>query len=69
MPAKVGYLVIDEAGPERLASFWCGLLAVTVDAAAGLSRGRPASGRASAGGAWRIRRVNEFDLDVLPAGA
>jgi hypothetical protein len=23
MPAKVGYLVIDAAEPERLASFWC----------------------------------------------
>lgn len=31
MPAKVGYLVIDTAAPERLAPFWCGLLAVSVD--------------------------------------
>lgn len=31
MPAKVGYLVIDTADPERLAPFWCGLLAVSVD--------------------------------------
>jgi predicted enzyme related to lactoylglutathione lyase len=30
MPAKVGYLVIDAADPERLAPFWCGLLAVGV---------------------------------------
>ena len=35
MPAKVGYLVIDAADPERLALFWCGLLAVTVDTAIG----------------------------------
>jgi predicted enzyme related to lactoylglutathione lyase len=35
MPAKVGYLVIDAADPERLASFWCGLLAVSVDATIG----------------------------------
>jgi predicted enzyme related to lactoylglutathione lyase len=31
MPAKVGYLVIDAAEPERLAPFWCGLLATGVD--------------------------------------
>jgi len=31
MPAKVGYLVIDAADPERLAPFWCGLLATGVD--------------------------------------
>jgi len=31
MPAKVGYLVIDAADPERLAEFWCDLLAVSVD--------------------------------------
>jgi predicted enzyme related to lactoylglutathione lyase len=30
MPAKVGYLVIDAADPERLAPFWCGLLATGV---------------------------------------
>ena len=35
MPAKVGYLVIDAADPERLAPFWCGLLAVSVDTAIG----------------------------------
>jgi hypothetical protein len=35
MPAKVGYLVIDAADPERLASFWCGLLAVSVDTTIG----------------------------------
>ena len=35
MPAKVGYLVIDAADPERLAPFWCGLLAVSVDATIG----------------------------------
>lgn len=31
MPAKVGYLVIDTADPPGLATFWCGLLDVTVD--------------------------------------
>jgi predicted enzyme related to lactoylglutathione lyase len=35
MPAKVGYLVIDAADPERLAMFWCGLLAVSVDTTIG----------------------------------
>jgi predicted enzyme related to lactoylglutathione lyase len=35
MPAKVGYLVIDAADPERLAPFWCGLLAVNVDTTIG----------------------------------
>jgi predicted enzyme related to lactoylglutathione lyase len=35
MPAKVGYLVIDAVDPERLASFWCGLLAVSVDTTIG----------------------------------
>jgi len=35
MPAKVGYLVIDAAEPERLAPFWCGLLAVSVDVTIG----------------------------------
>jgi predicted enzyme related to lactoylglutathione lyase len=35
MSAKVGYLVIDAADPERLALFWCGLLAVSVDTAIG----------------------------------
>ena len=30
MPAKVGFLVIDTVDPERLAPFWCGLLAVEV---------------------------------------
>ena len=35
MSAKVGYLVIDAAAPERLALFWCGLLAVSVDTAIG----------------------------------
>lgn len=35
MPAKVGYLVIDAADPERLAPFWCGLLAVSVDTTIG----------------------------------
>jgi hypothetical protein len=28
MPVSVGYLVIDANDPERLAQFWCGLLAV-----------------------------------------
>jgi hypothetical protein len=31
MPPKVRYLVIDAAGPERLAPFWYGLLATGVD--------------------------------------
>jgi len=35
MPAKVGFLVIDTADPERLAPFWCSLLAVSVDTAIG----------------------------------
>ncbi len=35
MPAKVGYLVIDTVDPQRLAPFWCGLLAVRVDTAIG----------------------------------
>ena len=35
MPTKVGYLVIDAVDPERLAAFWCGLLAVQVDATIG----------------------------------
>jgi predicted enzyme related to lactoylglutathione lyase len=35
MPARVGYLVVDAADPERLAPFWCGLLAVSVDATIG----------------------------------
>ena len=35
MPAKVGYLVIDAADPERPAPFWCGLLAVIVDTTIG----------------------------------
>jgi predicted enzyme related to lactoylglutathione lyase len=35
MPAKVGYLVIDAADPERLAPFWCGLLATGVDVTIG----------------------------------
>ena len=35
MPAKVGYLVIDAVDPELLASFWCGLLAVSVDTTIG----------------------------------
>jgi predicted enzyme related to lactoylglutathione lyase len=35
MPAKVGYLVIDTVDPERLAPFWCDLLAVRVDTAIG----------------------------------
>jgi predicted enzyme related to lactoylglutathione lyase len=35
MAAKVGYLVIDTADPATLARFWCGLLAVTVDAEIG----------------------------------
>ena len=35
MPAKVGFLVIDAADPERLAPFWCDLLAVSVDATIG----------------------------------
>lgn len=30
MPAKIGYLVIDTVDPDRLAPFWCGLLAVKV---------------------------------------
>ena len=30
MPAKVGYLVIDSAEPEKLAPFWCSLLSVSV---------------------------------------
>jgi predicted enzyme related to lactoylglutathione lyase len=32
MPAKVGYLVIDTVDPDRIAPFWCGLLAVKVNA-------------------------------------
>ncbi len=35
MPAKVGYLVIDTVDPQRLAPFWCGLLAVRVDTTIG----------------------------------
>jgi len=35
MPAKVGYLVIDTVDPDRLARFWCALLAVQVDAMIG----------------------------------
>ena len=35
MPAKVGYLVIDTVDPERLAPFWCSLLAVKVDTTIG----------------------------------
>ena len=35
MPAKAGYLVIDAVDPERLTSFWCGLLAVSVDTTIG----------------------------------
>jgi predicted enzyme related to lactoylglutathione lyase len=35
MPASVGYLVIDANDPERLARFWCGLLAVGVEATIG----------------------------------
>jgi predicted enzyme related to lactoylglutathione lyase len=35
MPAKVGYIVIDAADPDRLAPFWCSLLAVNVDTAIG----------------------------------
>jgi hypothetical protein len=31
----VGYLAIDSTDPERLASFWCGLLGVMVDTAIG----------------------------------
>ena len=38
MPAKMGYLVIDAADPAALAGFWCGLLAVTVDAKLGKNR-------------------------------
>jgi predicted enzyme related to lactoylglutathione lyase len=35
MPAKVGFLVIDTVDPQALAPFWCGLLAVKVDATIG----------------------------------
>ena len=35
MPAKVGYLAIDAINPDRLASFWCGLLDVNVDTTIG----------------------------------
>jgi predicted enzyme related to lactoylglutathione lyase len=35
MPASVGYLVIDANDPERLAQFWCGLLAVEVETTIG----------------------------------
>ena len=35
MPAKVGYLVIDTVDPQRLAPFWCGLLAVRADTTIG----------------------------------
>jgi predicted enzyme related to lactoylglutathione lyase len=35
MAAKVGYLVIDAIDPQQLAGFWCGVLAVSVDATIG----------------------------------
>ena len=35
MPASIGYLVIDTTAPERLESFWCRLLEVTVDTTIG----------------------------------
>jgi predicted enzyme related to lactoylglutathione lyase len=35
MAAKVGYLVIDSVDPDRLATFWCALLGVKVDATIG----------------------------------
>jgi predicted enzyme related to lactoylglutathione lyase len=30
VPAKVGYLIIDTADPDRVVPFWCSLLDVTV---------------------------------------
>ena len=35
MAASVGYLVIDSIEPPELATFWCALLGVTVDATFG----------------------------------
>jgi hypothetical protein len=67
MPAKVGYLVIDAAEPERLASFWCAATAEVEELG-----GRwlePGNTRELEGFRWRCMadpEGNEFDLDVLP---